>query len=162
MEYWLYNNMMAVEHNAQWYLVPTWRLQILYWPDADSTYLTVYLITWPDADCTTYCTCDKVLPDLIPNCDKLLPDLISTCDRVLPDLIPTCNGVLPDLIPTCARVLPDLIPTCGRVLPDLSLENLRDEITSQLDPDTCPAQYIFIRNVGRHFTTVRCSYTVQP
>jgi hypothetical protein len=39
-------------------------------------------------------------------------------------------------------------------MPDLSLENLRDEVTSQLDPDSFPSQYIFIRNVGRHFTTV--------
>jgi hypothetical protein len=41
-----------------------------------------------------------------------------------------------------------------RVLPDLSLENLREEMTSQLEPDSFPANFIFVRNVGRHFTTV--------
>lgn len=49
-----------------------------------------------------------------------------------------------------------------RVIPELNISNLRLEIETQLDhQDTpLPENYIFIRNVGRHFATVRTSRVV--
>ena len=47
--------------------------------------------------------------------------------------------------------------SCFRVIPELNIANLRSEIESQLSNQESPLphSYIFIRNVGRHFTTVR-------
>ena len=43
-----------------------------------------------------------------------------------------------------------------RVLPELNISNLRTEIEAQLDNQEFPVpqEYIFIRNVGRHFAMV--------
>ena len=44
-----------------------------------------------------------------------------------------------------------------RVIPELNIANLRLELESQLEQEQdspLPPTYIFIRNVGRHFTTV--------
>ena len=50
-----------------------------------------------------------------------------------------------------------------RVIPELNISNLRLEIETQLDhQDTpLPENYIFIRNVGRHFATVRTACRVK-
>ena len=41
-----------------------------------------------------------------------------------------------------------------RVLPELNISNLRIEIEAQLDNHDVPDNFIFIRNVGRHFAMV--------
>ena len=41
-----------------------------------------------------------------------------------------------------------------RVLPELNISNLRMEIEAQLDNHDVPDNFIFIRNVGRHFAMV--------
>ena len=49
------------------------------------------------------------------------------------------------------------------MIPELNISNLRLEIETQLDhQDTpLPENYIFIRNVGRHFATVRSACRIK-
>ena len=42
----------------------------------------------------------------------------------------------------------------NRVLPDLSVSNLRKEIHIQLEGESIPNSFAFVRGVGRHFTEV--------
>lgn len=41
-----------------------------------------------------------------------------------------------------------------RVLPDMPIVQLRKEIELQLDTNAIPSKYVFVKNVGRHFTLV--------
>ena len=42
----------------------------------------------------------------------------------------------------------------SRVLPDLTIADLRTDIAAQLDTEVVPANFVFVRGVGRHFTEV--------
>ena len=46
------------------------------------------------------------------------------------------------------------------MLPELNISNLRLEIEAQLDHQECPVpeNYIFVRNVGRHFAMVSINF----
>ena len=42
----------------------------------------------------------------------------------------------------------------SRVLPDLTIADLRTDIAAQLGTEVVPANFVFVRGVGRHFTEV--------
>ncbi len=51
-----------------------------------------------------------------------------------------------------------LIVDFHRVCPDVTLVDLKDEVSKQLDSNLLPESYIFLRNVGHRLTFVSLQY----